>query len=84
MEEGVWVERKQLVKPELLQGRHWGGGRDTEGKPLKTPILFRCNAPKRGRTIVCMIWFPIILHESRSHAQINSSVHKINTILGGT
>lgn len=69
MEEGGWVERKQLVKPELLQGRHWA---------------FRCNAPKRGRKIVCMIWFPIILHESRSHAQINSSVHKINTILGGT
>lgn len=34
---------------------------------------------------MCVIWFPITLHESRSHAQISSSVlvHKINTILGG-
>lgn len=30
------------------------------------------------------MWFPVTLYESRSHAQLSSSIHKTNTILGGT
>lgn len=51
-EEGGWVERKQLMKTELLlnEGRgEYGGGPEmgeTKGEDLKIPMLFRYNTAK--------------------------------------
>lgn len=56
MEEGGWVEEKQLLIPELLYGGHAGH--------LKTFILFRNSLMqlKKGKNIVHINWFHFILH----------------------
>lgn len=53
-EEGGWVERKQLMKTELLLngGRGEYGGPQmgaTKGEDLKISMLFRYNTAKMGK-----------------------------------